>query len=64
MQEKLWSTSYLLGNIYVGSWKMQEHENHADNVQMRWTDESSYMMSQTSHTKLLHKSIAQLNHMG
>ena len=43
---------------------MWEHENHADDMQMRQTDESQWMMSQTSHTKQLHKSITQLNHMG
>ena len=45
----------------------QEHvgnENHADDMQMRQTDKSWWMMSQTSHTKQSHKSVAQLNHMG
>ena len=32
---------------------MQEHENHVDDVQMRQTDESWWMMSQTSHTKTI-----------
>ena len=50
---------------------MEEHENHAGDVQMRQTDESQWMMSQMSHTKQLHKSIcrkqlhksiAQINH--
>ena len=42
---------------------MQECENHADDVQMRQTDESWWMTSQMSHTKQSQKSIAQLNHM-
>ena len=48
----------------MGSQKMWEHENHVDDVQMRQTDESWWMTSQMSHTKQLHKSITQLNHMG
>ena len=63
-QENLWSTGYLHRNVYAGSGKMQEHENHTDNVQIRQTDESWWMMSQTSHTKESHKSIVQLNHTG
>ena len=43
---------------------MWECENHADDVQMRQTDELLWMMSQSSHTKQLHKSVAQMNHMG
>ena len=42
--------------------KLQECENHVNNVQMRLTDETWWMMSQTSHTKQSHKSITQLNH--
>ena len=38
--------------------KMQEYENHVDDMQMRQTDESWWMMSQTSHTK----TITQINH--
>ena len=64
MWENLWITGNLLGNIYMGSGKMQEHENCADDVQMRQTDKSQWMMSQMSHTKQSHKTITQLNHMG
>ena len=77
MWENSWSTVYLLGNIYVGSGKTQECGNHVDDIQMRqtdksqWmmsqmrqTDESWWMMSQMSHMKQSHKSIAQLNHTG
>ena len=42
---------------------MCEFKNH-DDMQTRQTDEMQWMMSQTSHTKQLHKSIAQLNHTG
>ena len=43
---------------------MQEHENHADDMQMRQTDELQWMKSQMSHRQQLYKSIAQLNHTG
>ena len=46
------------------SWKTQEYENCANDMQTRQTDESQGMMSQMSHTKQSHKSITQLNHMG
>ena len=61
MSEILLSTICLLSNTYVGSGKMQECENHGDDMQMRQTDESWWMMSQTSHVKQSHKSIAQIN---
>ena len=38
---------------------MQEHENCADDMQIRQTDESWWMMSQMSCAKQSHKSIAQ-----
>ena len=41
---------------------MQEHENCVDDMQMMQTDESWWMMSQTSHTKQSHQSIVQINH--
>ena len=64
MLENVWSTSYLLRNIYTGSGKIQECENHGDDMQMRQTDKLQWMMSQMSHTKQSHKSITQLNHTG
>ena len=48
----------------MGSRKTWECENCADDMQMRQTDKLQWMMSQMSHTKQLHKSITQLNHMG
>ena len=45
----------------MGSGKTWEHENHADDMQTRQTDESWWMTSQMSHTKQLHKLITQLN---
>ena len=45
------NTGHLLGNVYMGSGKMQAHENCVDDVQTRQTDELQWMMSQTSHTK-------------
>ena len=63
-QENSCNTGNLLGNVCAGSQKMQECENHIDNVRTRQTDELQWMTSQTSHTKQLHKSIAQLNHTG
>ena len=62
--ENLWNTSNLLGNVYAGSQKTWECENHVDNVWMRQTHESCWMASRTSHTKQLYKSIEQLNHTG
>ena len=44
----------------MGSGKMREHDKHVDDVQTRQADESWWMTSQMSHTKQLHKSIAQL----
>ena len=32
IQENSWRTGSLLRNIYVGSRKMQEHENHTDDA--------------------------------
>ena len=43
---------------------MWECENCADDMQMRHIDELQWVMLQMSHTKQLHKSITQLNHMG
>ena len=43
---------------------MWEDENGMDDVEMRQTDKSQWTMLQMSHTKQLHKSITQLNHMG
>ena len=50
MWENSLSTGYLLGNVYVGLGKMQECENHVNNVQMRQTDESWWMMSRNQIT--------------
>ena len=44
MQENSWSTGYLLRDTYVGPGKIQKHENHADNMQMRQTDEMWWMI--------------------
>ena len=51
MWEILWSTVYLLGNIYVGSGKYGNMKDHVDDVQMRQTDLSQWMTSQKSHAK-------------
>ena len=58
MEENLWSTGYLYGNVHAGSGKMQERENHVDDMQMRQTDESWWMSSQLIHTK----TITQIDH--
>ena len=61
---KMWeisqSTIYLLNNVYAGSGKLQEHENCMDDMQMKQTDESWWMMSQTSQAEQSHKSITQI----
>ena len=57
MWGNLWSTSYLLTNVYTGSGKTWEHETHMDNMQMQQIDELWWMTSQMSHTKQLHKSM-------
>ena len=56
----------LLGKIYAGSGKHGNMKNHADDMQMRQTDKSQWMMSQMCktmsqiiHTNQSHKSIAQ-----
>ena len=41
---------------------MWEHENSADNVQKKQTDELQWMMLQMSHAKQSHKSIAHIHH--
>ena len=40
---------------------MHEHENHVNDVQTRWTDESWWIMSQMSCAKQSPKSITQIN---
>ena len=59
MWDILQSTVYLLSNVYAGSGKTQECENHADNMQMGQTDKLWWMMSQMSHANQSHKSITQ-----
>ena len=44
---------------YSNQGKMQEHENCADDMQMKQTDKSWWTTSQTSLTKQSHNSIAQ-----
>ena len=56
------NTSYLLGNVDVGTQEFTGMGYHVDNRQMRWTDELQMMMSHRSHTSQLHKRIAQMNH--
>ena len=48
----LWITGNLLRNVYVGSGKMQEHENHADDVHTRQTDELWWITSQPHHNHI------------
>ena len=62
MQEISWKTSYLLGNVYAGIQEFAGMGYCVDNMQMIPTVESQLMMSQGSHTKQSHKSIAQTNH--
>ena len=59
MWEILWSTVYLLSNVYTGLGKMRECENHTDDVQTRQTDELHKMITQINCTNESHKSIAQ-----
>ena len=54
-------TSYLLGNIHVGIGEFVGMGYCVDNVQMMQTIKSQLMTSCGSHTKQLHKSIAQTN---
>ena len=46
-----WSTRYLLSNVYTGSGKTWELENHVDDIKMKQADESWWMMPQMSHAK-------------
>ena len=42
-------------------WEILQSENHVDDVQVRQTDESLWMMSQMVQAKQLHKSVAQIS---
>ena len=55
-------TSNLLGNIDMGIWEFMGTGYHGNDVQTMQTIESQLMTSRGSHTKRLHKSIAQMNH--
>ena len=61
MWEISWKTGYLLRNIDAGIQEFAGMGYHVDNVQMMPPVESQLMMSQGSHTKQSHKSIAQTN---
>ena len=54
-------TGYLLRNIDVGIQEFAGMGYHVNDVQMMQTIKSQLMTSHGSHTKLLHKSIAQTN---
>ena len=54
-------TSYLLGNIDAGIGEFAQTGYCVDDVQMTQTIELKLMISCGSHTKRLHKSIAQQN---
>ena len=60
-QEISQKTSYLLSNVYAGIGEIVGTGYHVDDEQMMQTVESQLMMSWGSHTKQLHKSIAQMN---
>ena len=59
-QEISWTTSYLLGNIYTGIGEIVGMGYHVDDRQMIQRVELQLMTSWGSHTKQLHKSIAQM----
>ena len=54
------NTSYLLGNVDVGTQKFLGMGNHVDDGQTTWTDESQMMTSCRSRTSQSHKRIAQM----
>ena len=56
------NTSYLLGNIDVGTQEFVGKQNHVNDGQTTWTDESQMMTSCRGRTSQSHKRIAQTNH--
>ena len=62
MQEISWNTGYLLGNIYTGVGEFVGMGYCVDDMQTMQTVKLQLMMSCGSHTKQLHKSIAQNDH--
>ena len=56
------NTSYLLGNVDVGTQEFAGTGNRVNDRQMRWTDDSQMMTSHRGRTSQSHKSIAQVNH--
>ena len=55
------NTSYLLGNVDVGTQEFAGMGNRVNEGQMRWTDESQMMTSRQGRTSESHKRIAQTN---
>ena len=55
------SSSYLLGNVDVGTQEFAGMGNHVNDRQTRWTDELQMMTSHRGCTSQLHKQITQTN---